>query len=227
MHSAAVGSLAILSLVLAPALEAQSPKKPKDEVTYQYMVTQFTALNARVDKLDQKLATLETDLAQLKQNQTDLAAELRDNESVTKTLDASLNSLRLSSAQDLLELKTDIAQTRQSIADLAAQVKNDAASARQPAPATNSTSPAAQAPATLEGYITLVDDNGITINLGSSKGVQVGAQFSVFKAADRQMQIEVGVIEITQVLDENNSKAKIIYTKPGTQFEFSDTVRLK
>lgn len=221
--------VAVLSLFLAPALANQ--KKPKDEFTYQYLVGQFRALNAKVDKINLHLTALDAEVGLLKQQQKDLDAELRDDESVSKTIDTSLDSLNLSSQQDFLGLKTELAYTRQDIAALSDLVKsNAAAAAKSAAPAAPAPAPAPAAapappPPALEGYITAADANGVTIDLGSNAGVKVGAQFSVYKSSDSHT--EVGVIEVTQVTDANNSRAKIVFIKPGIQFEFSDTVRLK
>jgi hypothetical protein len=77
----------------------------------------------------------------------------------------------------------------------------------------------------LEGYVTAVEEDMVTINLGSNAGVKPGAQFNVFKSADPRTTI--GVAEVTQVIDSNNSRAKILFIRPEVRLEFSDTVRLK
>jgi len=90
--------------------------------------------------------------------------------------------------------------------------------AAQPAPA-----PVEQP--VVEGYITAVDEQAqeVTINLGSSAGVREGSEFNVFKAGDPKR--EAGIIEVVQVIDANNSRAKVVFLRSGTQFEFSDIVR--
>ncbi len=222
MRRTAFVLLATLALVLAPALADQ--KKPKDEALHQYLITEFAQLNAKVDKLDERLSerltALDAKLGELKQQQNDLKIELRDAQNISKSIDTSLGSFRLSSQQDLLSLKTDLTQTRQEFQTLSNLIQKSAAAAAAKPP---------EAPlpalATLEGYITAVDENAVTINLGSSVRVNVGARFSVFKAADPHA--EVGVVEVTQVIDANNSRAKIIYSKSDIHFDFSDMVRLK
>jgi hypothetical protein len=156
-----------------------------------------------------------------------LYAELRNDESVSKTIDTSLDSLNLRDRQDFLGLKQDLQQTNQNIKALSDSVERSAsASAKSPAPVAAPVAPApTPAPATLKGYISVVNENGVIINLGSDAGVQVGAQFSVFKVSDPQT--EFGVVEVTELIDANNSRAKSVYCKPGMQFEFGDIVRLK
>jgi len=219
MRRAAFVLVAVLCLVFVPALKAQ--KKPKDEVLQQYLVEQFGQLNTKLGQLEDHLKAVDTELNQVKQKQNDLDAELRDSQTVSKSIDTSLSSFRLSSQQDLLNVKTDLAQTRQDLAALADLIKKSSAVAAAP-PKPPDSSPA---PAALEGYVTAIDGNQVTINLGSSVGVKEGAQFNVYKSADPSTAI--GVAEVTQVIDSNNSRARIIFSKPGIQFEFSDIVRLK
>jgi len=48
-------------------------------------------------------------------------------------------------------------------------------------------------------------------------------KFGVYRAAEPQTRI--GTIEITEVVDANNSKAKVVASNPNTKFQFSDIVR--
>jgi hypothetical protein len=48
-------------------------------------------------------------------------------------------------------------------------------------------------------------------------------RFQVFKVGDAATQ--VGLLEITEVIDANNSRARILQNKPGIKLEFSDIVR--
>ena len=219
MRRTAFVLVATLALVLAPALAAQ--KKPKDEALHQYLISEFAQLNAKVDKLDERLNTLDAKLGEFKQQYNDLKSELRDAQNISKSIETSLGNFRLTSQQDLLGLKTDVAQTRQEFQALSTLIQKNAAAAAAAKPPEAPLS----APATQEGYITAVDDAGVTINLGSSARVNVGARFSVFKSADPHT--EIGVVEVTQVIDANNSRAKIISSRSDFHFDFSDIVRLK
>jgi septal ring factor EnvC (AmiA/AmiB activator) len=205
-------------LVLGLALPAAAQKKPKDPVLQQYLVEQFAQLNTKLDQLGERLTALEAEQTRLKQAQSELMTELRSTQTIVKTTDTSLSTFRLSSQQDLFSLKTDLTDVRQQISRLADQIMKSL----PPAPA--APAPAEQ-PTTVEGYITAVDEQAeeVTINLGSNAGVREGSEFSVFKASDPKR--EVGIIQVLQVLDANNSRAKVVFVRPSFKFEFSDIVR--
>jgi hypothetical protein len=233
MYHTAVVLLTTVTLVMAPWLGAQAQQKQKDPVLQQYLLQEFAQLNAKLVQLSERVTATATKLDQLEQKQNSLDAELRNAQNMTKSIDTSLSTLRLSSQQDLFSLKTDLTQARQelsAVADLVRRSSTSAAAtlappAAAPAAPKPAETPAAPAPVVLEGYITAVDANEVTINLGSNAGVKPGAQFNVFKAADPRT--TVGVAEITQVTDSNNSRAKIIFVRPDTQLEFSDSVRMR
>jgi septal ring factor EnvC (AmiA/AmiB activator) len=219
-----------LTLALTPSLGAQSQPKQKDAVLQRYLLEEFAQLNTKLGELSDKMAATASKLDQLEQKQNSLDAELRNAQTVSKAIDSSLGTLRLSSQQDLFSLRTDLSQARQELAALAELVRRSSpANAAPSAPATTAAKPA-DAPASpdsvvLEGYITAVSGDEVAINLGSSAGVKPGAQFNVFKAADPRT--TVGVAEIIQVTDANNSRAKVIFVRPDTHLEFSDSVRLR
>jgi hypothetical protein len=228
MRRTAFALLIVLSLVLVPAVADQ--KRPKDEAMHQYLIGEFAQLNAKVGKLDDRLTALDgrltaldAEVGQLKQQQKDLNTDLRDAQNILKSVDTSLGTLRLGSQQDLFSLKADVAQVRTELATLSDLIKKSPAAAAKPVEAAP-TPPVAAAPALPEGYILTVDGNDVTINLGSNVSVNVGQWFNVFKASDPAN--GVGIIEITQVIDANNSKAKVISRKPDIKLEFSDIVRV-
>jgi septal ring factor EnvC (AmiA/AmiB activator) len=227
MYRTTVVLVIALTLVMAPSLGAQA--KQKDPILQRYLLDEFAQLNAKLGQLNDKLTATATKVDQLEQKQNALDAELRNEQNLSKSIDSSLSTMRLSSQQDLFSLKTDLAQARQDVSVLADLVRKSSASAALAAPAVVAAPKPAEAPAqpapVLEGYITAVDADEVTINLGSSAGVKPGAQFNVYKAADPRT--TVGVAEITQVTDTNNSRAKVIFVKPDAHLEFSDSVRLK
>lgn len=198
----------LVSLLLAPAAFAQ--KKPKDPVLQAYLEETFADLSSKLLKLADRLSVIEEELAKIKQQQSQAAEELRTSQTLLKTNDAALSSFRLSTQQDLLSLKQDLGRIQQELAALLERVQ-------KPEPA-----PPAEGPR-IEGYITAVLNNDVTINLGSAVGMKVGSRLAVFRATDPKLQI--GVIEVTEVLDANNSRAKVVFNKPGIKFEFSDIVR--
>jgi len=230
MYHTAVILVTALTLVMAPSLGAQAQPKQRDAVLQRYLLEEFAQLNAKLGQINDRVTATATKLDQLEQKQNSLDAELRNAQNVSKSIDTSLSTLRLSSQQDLFSLKTDLTQARQELSSLADLVrKSSAAAASAPsagaAPPKPPEPPSSPAPVVLEGYITAVDANEVTINLGLNAGVKPGAQFNVYKAADPRTTI--GVAEITQVTDSNNSRARIIFIRPDARLEFSDSVRLK
>ena len=215
---AAVG----LSAWLAAAQPARAQQRPtlepipkfKDQNLQQYLVAQMNAIQEKLDKLSSRLDAVESQLAKVKDQQQALASDFHNNQEEAKATDTSVTSLRVSNQEDLLSLKTDVARIRRDLSDLSDQMRKAAA----PPPA-----PTAPAPPKLEGYITQVSPNSISINLGTAAGVDVGMKFGVYRAADPQTRI--GTIEVTEVLDANNARAKIVASNPNTKFQFSDIVR--
>jgi hypothetical protein len=215
MRRALISLLLLAALTLAPAAGAQ--KKQKDPVLQAYLEQTFADLSAKLTGLADRLSVLETEINRIKQQQAELMTEARNSQTVMKTTDTSLSSFRLSTQQEMLSLKTDLARMQRDLAALLEGLK-------KPEPAAPAT-PAAEAPK-LEGYITADGDKEVTINLGSSAGVRAGMKFNVYRAADPKIQI--GVIEIVEVLDSSNSKAVVLHKKADVaKFEFSDLVRLQ
>jgi len=230
MYHTAVILVTALTLVMAPSLGAQAQPKQKDPVLQRYLLEEFAQLNDKLGQLNERVTATASKLDQIEQKQNSLDAELRNAQNVSKSIDSSLSTLRLSSQQDLFSLKTDLTQARQELSSLADMVRKSsapAAFAPPPVAAPPKAPEASAAPASvvLEGYITAVEADEITINLGSNAGVKPGAQFNVYKSADPRTTI--GVAEITQVTDNNNSRAKIIFVRPDARLEFSDSVRLR
>jgi len=210
-----------LALLAAQPAHAQQPAqnqaaipKFKDPALQQYLVAELTNIEEKLDKLGARLDAVESQLAKVKEQQQALANDFKANQELVKATDTSVTSLRVSNQEDLLSLKTDVARIRRDLGDLSDEVRKSAA---PPA------APPAQAAPKVEGYITQVTATSISINLGSAAGVDVGMKFGVYKAAEPQTRI--GTIEVTEVLDANNSRAKIVASNPNTKFQFSDIVR--
>jgi cell division protein FtsB len=212
--------LSALALSFVPGAAAQQ-RKFKDEVLQQYLVPQITDLQAKLDKLTDKLAALETAVAKLQAGQAALAEDLRSTQGLLKATDASVTSLRVTNQQDLLGVKTDLVQIRRDLGDIADQMRRSFTAA--PAPAPVAAAPASSPVPAADGYVTQVSDNEVTINLGSAAGMRVGMRFSVYHGSDPQTRI--GIIEVTDIIDANNSRARILESKPDTKFQFSDVIR--
>jgi len=209
--------LILALLVLGLAMPAAAQKKQKDPVLHQYLIEEFAQLNAKLDRLGERLVALEAELARMKQTGSELMTEVRSTQTTVKTMDTALSTFRLSSQQDLFSLKTDLTQVRQDIGRLTDLVLKSM-------PAAPPVPPPVEQPA-VEGYITAVNEQTqeVTINLGSSVGVRQGSEFNVFKASDPKR--EVGIIEVVDVIDANNSRARVVFVRPSFKFEFSDIVR--
>ena len=204
----------LLAIALCLPLMASAQKKPKDPVLQSYLEGQFAELTKKLEEISERVATLEVEMGRLKQLQADSAGELRNAQNAARNTDSSLTSFRLSNQQDIITLKTDVAKILLNVTALMEGVKKAEAAAAVP-----------EAPK-IEGYITDPPTEGkdvCTINKGSAAGVKVGMRLLVFKASDPNSQ--VGLLEITEVLDANNSRAKILHSKPGIKLEFSDIVR--
>jgi Skp family chaperone for outer membrane proteins len=209
-----------LVLCLAPAWPARAQQQPaqaqpavpkfKDPGLQQYLVAELAMIQDKLDKLSARLEAVEGQLAKVREQQQALAAEFHTNQELSKATDTSVTSLRASNQEDLLSLKSDVARIRRDLTDI-----ND--ELRKAAP------PPAAAQPKMEGYITQASAASITINLGSAAGVETGMRFGVYRAAEPQTRI--GTIEITEVLDANNSRAKVVASNPNTKFQFSDIVR--
>lgn len=213
-----IAILAVTAFVVAGlAQPVHAQKKQKDQVLEQFLIAEFAKLNAKLDSMADRLAAAEAEISRLKQAQAESTNEIRSTQTVVKTTDTSLSTFRLSTQQDLFSLKTDLTQLRQDLARLGEAVKG----ATQPPPAPAPTTTEA---ASVEGYVTTnPENNEVNVSLGSASGVRIGTEFRVFKANDPKT--EVGILEVIQVLDGNNSRAKIVYLRPAVKLEFSDIVR--
>ena len=66
----------------------------------------------------------------------------------------------------------------------------------------------------------------VTLDVGSSsQGIHQGSRLALYKASDPNTQ--VGVVEITQVIDAGTSRAQIVTLNPGVRLEWGDVVRLE
>lgn len=208
--------VACAALAFASPAEGQRKPKHKDPVLEQYLIEEFAKLHARLNQMDTRVSTLESEVGRVSQQQAENQTELRNAHSTVKAADTTLTNLRINTGQDLASLKTDLTQLRQDLVRMGELVTRLAA-VQQPA------APAPQPVPSVEGYITAVGESGMTISLGSSAGIHVGMRLNVFRAADPRTQI--GVIEVVEVLDANNSRATVFLARPEARFEFSDIVR--
>ena len=211
-----------LLLVLTPSAWA---KFKEDE--QKYLDDQFKAVLDQMQALGNQLAALNAQLAELKQNQAQLQSVIIRQQHQIQDLDEMLSSLRIGNEENFSKLKTAIAdlraQTESAVSKLTGQQAAPGASA-EVAPVTSPTAPATPQK-TSQGYVTAVDGANVMIDMGSAQGIQQGSRLAVYKATDPNTR--VGVIEVTQVVDTGNARARIVTMNSGVKPEFSDVVRVE
>ncbi len=224
MRRLAFVTIWLVALALAAAATAQ--QKHKDQVLKAYLDNEFALLNAKLGEIGQRVTALEAEVARLKQLVNDVSNDQRSIQNLVKATDTSVNNQRISNQADLLSLKQDLANLRQELMSLGELIRRTSAAAQPAAPSpAPAPSLAANGDAGLvEGYISaIVSEREVGIVLETGKGLREGLRMNVYRAADGKTQI--GIVEVTQVLDAKNARALIIHVKPGNKFEFSDIVR--
>jgi len=173
------------------------------------------------------VAALNAQLAELKQNQAQLQAVAIRQQRALQDLDQMLSSLRIGNEENFAKLKTALTELRAETENAVKKLTGQPA--QQPAAPVEATLvthpgavPARQAP---QGYITAVDGGNVMIDMGSAQGVQQGSRLAVYKATDPNTR--VGVIEVTQVVDAGNARARVVTMNAGARPEFSDVVRVE
>lgn len=217
----------LLSVLLAAfCASAAWPKWKEEEQKYlddhfQAAREQVQALRAQIDALNARVAELQQGQAQLQQA---MVRELRALQDANQFLSA----MRAGNDESFSNLRSAISQFR------AEAQKSFSTLSGQPIPTTGmaevtsvqrAAAPAAPTPQGVQGYVTIVDGNNVTVDVGSSRGIRVGSRLVVYKATDPNTR--VGVLEVTQVIDRENSKAQIVTMNPGIRPEFSDIVRVE
>jgi ABC-type transporter Mla subunit MlaD len=201
------------------------PKFKEDE--QKYLDDQFKAVLDQAQALGNQVAALNAQLTEIKQNQAQLQAVVMRQQRQLQDLDEMLSNLRIGNEENFAKLKTAVAELRAQTDNAVSKLTGQpAAPAVAPAgvavtpPAGPATSRAAS-----QGYITSVDGTNVMIDMGSAQGIQQGTRLAVYKATDPS--VRVGVIEVTQVIDTGNSRARIVTMNSGVKPEFSDVVRVE
>ena len=201
------------------------PKWKEDE--QKYLDDQFKSVLDQMQALGNQVAALNAQLAELKQNQAQLQAVAIRQQRALQDLDQMLSSLRIGNEENFAKLKTALTELRAETENAVKKLTGQPA--QQPAAPVEATLvthpgavPARQAP---QGYITAVDGGNVMIDMGSAQGVQQGSRLAVYKATDPNTR--VGVIEVTQVVDAGNARARVVTMNAGARPEFSDVVRVE
>ena len=217
----------MLAIILVLSLTPSAwPKFKEDE--QKYLDDQFKAVLDQMQAMGNQVAALNGQLTEMKQNQAQLQAVIIRQQHQLQDLDEMLSSLRIGNEENFSKLRT-------AIADLRSQTDNALSKLTgQPAAAPGTTAavgpgatPAAPMPSrpTNQGYVTAVEGTNVMIDMGSAQGIQQGSRLAVYKATDPNTR--VGVIEVTQVIDTGNARARIVTMNSGVKPEFSDVVRVE
>lgn len=216
-------SALVLLFVLAPCAGA----KFKDD-EQKYLDDQFKAILDQLQAMGNQTAALNAQLAELKQNQAQLQSVIIRQQHQLQDLDEMLSSLRIGNEDNFAKVKSAIAElkteTDTAVSKLNGQQTAAAVAPGEVAPAAATVAAAPVRP-TNQGYITAVEGDSVMIDMGSAQGIQTGARLALYKAADANTR--VGVIEVTQVVDSGNARARIVTLNSGVKPEFSDVVRVE
>jgi hypothetical protein len=217
----------ILAIFLLLSLTPSAwPKFKEDE--QKYLDDQFNHVLDQMQALGNQLAALTAQQAALRQNQEQLQAVFLQQKRQIQDLDEMLSSLRISNEDNFSKLKAAIAdlrtQTDNAVSKLTGQPLTPTGAPAEVAPAVPPTAPVASRK-TDKAYITAVEGTNVTIDWGSSQGMQQGSRLAVYKATDQSTR--VGVIEVTQVVDSGNSRAHIVTMNAGVKPEWGDVVRVE
>ncbi len=80
-------------------------------------------------------------------------------------------------------------------------------------------------PRALEGYITAVEGETVTIDRGSAHGLRGGERLAAFLAVDPETQ--VGELEVSGVVESQQAQCRVMELKSGVSLDFGDIVRLR
>ena len=201
------------------------PKFKEDE--QKYLDDQFKAVLDQMQALGNQVAAVNAQLAEVKQNQTQLQAAIVRHQHQLQDLDEMLSSLHIGSDENFSKVKAAIAEMRAQVDNVVARLGGQTVAG--PSTPTSIPSPAPSTPTpvrhTSQNYITSVEGSTVMIDMGSAQGIQPGTRLAVYKAADPNTR--VGVIEVTQVVDTGNSRARIVTMNAGVKPDFSDIVRVE
>jgi hypothetical protein len=219
-----------LTLAMFLMLLCASTAWPRwDKEDRAYLVDQFRALQDQLQALKAQLDTLSGQVAELKQNQQQLQTVVVRQQRMLQDMDQLVSSLRLGQEENFSGVKTTLnemrAEHKKEFASLTGKSETGGGTVGTgQGPGGSGVTPPPARP--VQGYITVVDkDNTVTVDLGSGQGIQVGSRLAVYRANDPSTR--VGVLEVVQVVDAGNSRARIVTMNAGVQPEFSDFVRLE
>jgi uncharacterized protein YdcH (DUF465 family) len=206
------------------AVTSAWPKFKEDE--QKYLDDKFKALQDQVQALSTQLQTVFLQLQELRQNQAQFKAIIDNQQRSLKELDDMVRSMQIGSEERFSGLKQAITQLRNETQAGLRTLGGGTA----PGPAPSEPARPGGATPVLQCNVLNVEGStvgsSITLDVGSSNpGIHQGSRLKLYKASDPTTQ--VGVIEITQIIDAGNSRAQIVTLNSGVQVVFGDVARLE
>ena len=220
----------VLVLLLAFASLASAKLKPEDT---EYFDEKFQGVLTEIQQLKAQLDALSGQLKQISQNESELQQSLSRQTDLLRDVDHMLSSLRASSEDNfsalkatVLQLQNDQQKSLQAISALASQITAAQQQQQQQQQQATSASAAKPAAATVRAYITIAEKGAatVTVSMGSDQGLHAGSKLALYKSSDNTLATRVGVLEVTDVIDNGNSHAKVVTLSEGAQPEFGDIV---
>jgi len=209
---------------LLVAVTSAWPKfNPEDQ---KYLDEKFKAMTDQVQALTTQLQTVYLQLQDLRQSQAQLRAIIDNQQRSLKELDDMVRSMQMGSEENFSGLKQAITQLRN---ETTVGLRT-LGGGTTPGPAPSEPARPSSATPVVQCNVLNVEwstvGSNITLDVGSSTpAIHQGSRLKLYKASDPSTQ--VGVIEITQIIDAGNSRAQIVTLNSGVQVVFGDVARLE
>jgi len=212
-----------LFFIFVVVTSAWAKFSPEDQ---KFLEDKFKAMQDNVQALQTQLQTANVQLQDLRQKQLQLQAIIDSQQRLLKDLGDIVRSMQLGGEDHYSGLKTAITQLRN---ETQAQFKalgggaSPGAAPGEPA-RTGGSTPVLQCNVVNVESSTV--GSNVTLDVGSSTpAIHQGLRLKLYKASDPNTQ--VGVVEITQIIDAGNSRAQIVTLDSGVQVVFGDVARLE
>lgn len=202
------------------------------------VAVQASAFNKRERAyLDQQFKAIQEELSStramvkgLEGRQADLLVVLGEQDKVLKSLDEILAGLRTrmeENSKSLAALSTSLTILKGEVSGFreeAGRKFQELADRPTSTAVLGTLSKSGSAPA-LEGYITAVEGETVTIDRGSAHGLRGGERLATFLAVDPETQ--VGELEVGRILGSQQAQCRIVKLESGISLDFGDIVRLQ
>ena len=197
------------------------PKLRPDE--QQYWDDHFKALQQELEELTTQMKNLQGQLQVLRESQAQYQEVIARQQNSLKSLDEMVTSMRLGSEENFSNLKTVILQLRKATQDGFVKLCGSAPPTGVGGAVTSI--PVAPPATVVQGYVTAVEGNNVQLDIGSDQGLRQGSRLALYKSSDPNTQ--VGILEVTQVIDTGKSRAQVTSLNPGVRPDWGDLVRVQ